>query len=392
MSQPLASDFQYDLSFVFPCLNEEKTIGECIEQVAKTLGTEENLRFEIIVADNGSSDRSREIALSKGAIVVPVAIRGYGAALQQGIQSAKGEYVIFADADNTYIYNDCLRLYKATKEAKADMGIASRLRGTIEPGAMPFLHRHLGTPVLTALINTLFRGSISDCNSGYRCVKGRSYRAWNIRSTGMEFASELLIKALKAKAGIIEIPSGLRPDVAGRIPHLKTWRDGMRHLLFILSEKPSLFEHVGILLLLLSTFLQITASITGPISIVGMNIFDVHSQALLLLGGILGTQFFLFSCICYLGSDTRPSKQTSWLIYMDEGRLFFILAAALTLTAAGVLYTVLIWERAGFEGLQLKSKLFTFIHLLSVLMLTAFGLLGTHIVKRYEKPEGRRVR
>jgi glycosyltransferase involved in cell wall biosynthesis len=145
-----------DLTFVFPCLNEEATIVSCIEAVKQSLeGGGPALRYEIVVADNGSTDRSAELATSAGARVVPVAARGYGAALRGGIEAALGTYVMFADADMTYVYEDALPLYQKAVEVDADMAIASRMRGTIEPGAMPALHRWLGTPVLTGLINVL---------------------------------------------------------------------------------------------------------------------------------------------------------------------------------------------------------------------------------------------
>lgn len=154
------------------------------------------------------------------------------------------------------------------------MVIASRMTGKIEDGAMPWLHRYVGTPVLTKLINVLFRGKLSDCNSGFRVMKKSSYESWNVSSGGMEFASELLIKALKHKAKIIEIPAGLRPDKRSRAPYLKTWRDGMRHLLFILSESPKLFEVVGLTGVLLASFLQLCAWSLGPTRILGVSVFD----------------------------------------------------------------------------------------------------------------------
>lgn len=207
-----------DLTFVFPCLNECRTIALCIEAVQRSLGADPNLHYEIVVADNGSHDGSQEIATRHGARVVPVPQRGYGAALRGGIAAAQGRYVMFADADGTYCYEHALELYRTTSAADADMGIASRMKGKIEAGAMPPLHRHLGTPVLTTLINLLFKGRLSDCNSGFRCLKKTAYDTWGIRASGMEFASELLIKALKHSASTVEIPSGLRPPPVERTP------------------------------------------------------------------------------------------------------------------------------------------------------------------------------
>ena len=227
------------LSFVFPCLNEEGTLALCVTAVKKALAPS-GISYEIIVADNGSTDRSRDIALELGCRLVPIPVRGYGAALKGGIEAATGSYILFADSDNTYLYEHTASLYLEAVKHQAGMAIASRTTGVIEPGAMPPLHRYLGTPILTWLINRLFNGRLTDCNSGFRCIRKADYLTWDIRSDGMEFASELLIKALKAGTHTVEIASGLRCGPPDRVAHLRTWRDGMRHLLFILSFTPIL--------------------------------------------------------------------------------------------------------------------------------------------------------
>jgi len=373
-----------DVTFVFPCLNEERFIADCIRRVRASLDEDPSLKFEIVVADNGSTDRSREIAEERGARVVPVPSRGYGAALRGGITAAQGKYVLFADADGTYLYEDALRLFKETAAANADMGIASRLNGRIEAGAMPPLHRYLGTPVLTGLINVLFKGKLSDCNSGFRCVKKEAFTKWEIRSSGMEFASELLIKALKHDAKTVEISSGLRPPPQERHPHLRTWRDGMRHLLFIFSECPALFERAGLAVAIIATALQLAALVTGPINVAGLNIFDLHSKALLLLAGLVGTQFFVFGCTCYLKSTDRPGALSRILIGMDEGVLFFLLASVLVAIVAMVGVLFFVWIKSGFGGLHLANWLISFVHFTGVLLVLCLGVLGIHVLKRYE--------
>lgn len=374
-----------DLTFVFPCLNEERSLATCIEGVRKSLSQDPNLKYEILVADNGSKDRSREIAAECGARVVPVSTRGYGAALKGGIEAAQGEYVMFADADATYMYEHALPLYQATIEGKVDMGIASRMKGTIEEGAMPFLHHYLGTPVLTGLINILFRGNLSDCNSGFRCIRRQAYVEWNVRSPGMEFASELLIKALKHKATCVEIPSGLRAAAPDRVPHLRTWRDGMRHLLFILSERPQLFEKLGLYVTVLATLMQIIACVTGPIKVMGLNIFDVHSQALLLLAGLVGAQFYVYGCMCYLRAQDTPGRFTRYLLNMDEGQLFFLLVGALAAIGLVIGGVMVVWAQSSFGGINLVHLLLALVHFLSLPILGSMGLLGLHILKRYER-------
>jgi glycosyltransferase involved in cell wall biosynthesis len=338
--------------------------------------------YEVIVADNGSTDASREIAIREGARVVPVPQRGYGAALRGGIEAAAGTYVIFADADSTYLYEDTLRLYRKAVEADADMAIASRMTGKIERGAMPPLHRFLGTPVLTSLINLLFGGWLSDCNSGFRCIRKSAYETWGIRSNGMEFASELLIKALKHRAKTVEIASGLRRGPEGRVAHLRTWRDGMRHLLFILSERPRLFEVSGLITVLLATILQLIALVVGPTNFRGLNIFDLHTKALLLLAALTGMQSYLFACMLFLKEREKPLPITRRSIEIDEASLFFLLSGIGLVEAILVGAVIANWASHNFANLDLAQVSFAVIHFLSVPGMLAVGLLALHVLKK----------
>lgn len=372
-----------NLTFVFPCLNEEQTLESCIRAVRASLDEAgDDLEYEIVVADNGSTDRSAEIAEANGARVVPVERRGYGAALRGGIEAAKGEYVMFADADSTYLYEDALPLYQAGKEADVDMAIASRMTGKIEDGAMPFLHRWAGTPVLTWLINVLFQGNLSDCNSGFRCIRKTAYETWGIRSDGMEFASELLIKALKHNASTVEISSGLRCGPEDRVAHLRTWRDGMRHLLFILSERPRLFEFTGLILMGLSSLLQLIAVVAGPVTLGQLHVFDLHTKALLLLAGITGTQLYVFSLMLYLREREEPTPFTDKLLKIGEGELFFLLLAILLLEVGLVGGVVVNWVMNNFANLDLTNVLIPGIHLLGLPMMLAIGLLGLNVFRK----------
>ncbi len=373
------------LTFVFPCLNEEGTLATCIHAVKQSLepaAQRGELIYEIVVADNGSTDRSREIALLAGARVVPVSERGYGAALRGGIEAALGSYVMFADADSTYLYEDALALYQKSIKADADMGIASRMTGKIERGAMPPLHRYLGTPVLTTLINILFKGRLSDCNSGFRCIRKSAYDQWGIRSNGMEFASELLIKALKHRAKTVEIKSGLRPGPEGRVAHLRTWRDGMRHLLFILSERPRLFEVAGLALVLICTTLQFASLVVGPTNIKGLNIFDLHTKGLMLLGGLTGMQAYLFACVLFLKERDKPLPITRRSIEIDEANLFFLLAGLCLVQAMLVGAVIANWALHNFANLDLAQVLFPIIHFLTLPGMLAVGLLALHVLKK----------
>ncbi len=369
------------MSFVFPCLNEENTLADCIRAVQKSLD-EGGFSYEVIVADNGSTDRSREIAEKCGARVTPVERRGYGAALRGGIEAARAPYVMFADADSTYLYEHSRALYEKAVEHDADMAIASRMTGEIEDGAMPPLHRHLGTPVLTGLINVLFRGKLTDCNSGFRCIRRSAFETWQIRSDGMEFASELLIKALKARAKTVEIDSGLRKDPPERVAHLRTWRDGMRHLLFILAERPEMFEITGLALMILCSILQLVAMVTGQVEVGQFAFFNLHSQALFLLGGLNGAQIYLLSCYIYLGQTKSGLGITRKLVDIGEAPLFFVLLGLFALEAVVILYLLGAWIAAGFGGISLIESFLAWIHFLGIATTLTIGLLGIHIFKK----------
>ena len=217
-----------EVSVVLPCLNEEKTIGPCIRSVRAALD-QAGVRGEIIVADNDSTDGSAEIAREEDARVVDVRYRGYGNALRAGLEAARGRYLVFLDADMSYDGADIPRFVEKLRDG-ADLVIGSRFRGGIDPGAMPRLHRIVGTPALTALANLLFGCAISDVNCGMRALTKEAFERLELHSEGMEFASEMMIKAAQAGLRIHEIPITLHTDQRGRDPHLRSFRDGWRHL------------------------------------------------------------------------------------------------------------------------------------------------------------------
>ncbi len=227
------------LSIVIPCLNEENTIEICIKKAIKSMENISN-EIEIIVSDNGSTDLSVEIAEKTGNGIVKVVHcneKGYGNALLKGISIAEGEYVLFADADNTYDFLDCNKFLEAAIKNNADLVIGSRFKGRIEKGAMPFLHKYLGNPFLTFLINILFKGSISDSQCGMRLFKTEAFRNVKFSAKGMEFATEIVIEFLLHNFKIIEIPITLSKGIKGRKPHLRTFRDGFKILFFMLEKK-----------------------------------------------------------------------------------------------------------------------------------------------------------
>jgi glycosyltransferase involved in cell wall biosynthesis len=222
-----------EVSIVMPCLNEEKTIGICIKK-AKQAIRELKLDAEVIVSDNDSSDKSVEIAESLGARVVHQSLRGYGNAYKKGFAQAKGKYILMGDSDNTYDFTDISRFIEPLKK-DYDMVMGTRLKGKIMPGAMPWLHQYIGNPFLTGLIRLLFKSHISDAHCGMRSFTKGAYEKMHLKTAGMEFASEIVINAIKARLRIKEIPITLYAN-RERIPHLNSLNDGWRHIKFILSS------------------------------------------------------------------------------------------------------------------------------------------------------------
>jgi len=270
-----------------PCLNEEETLGICIEKANRTI-KELGLDAEVVIGDNGSTDRSIEIAESMGARVAHQPLRGYGNAYHAGFAAAKGKYLMMGDSDDSYDWTEINRFIEPLRQG-ADMVMGTRLKGEIKPGAMPFLHRYLGNPVLTWLLNVLFRTGISDSHCGMRAFTREAYDRMHLRTTGMEYASEMVIKASKAKLKITEIPITLHPDKRTRPPHLRTWRDGWRHLTFMLMYSPmGLFLIPGLALLGIGLLLM-AVLFPGPLRVGGVEL-GLHSMILGSLLTILGVQ------------------------------------------------------------------------------------------------------
>ena len=376
-----------DLSFIFPCLNEEKTILTAVGELEAVLDSM-NVSAEIIISDNGSTDNSVALAESLGGRVVLVHAeqKGYGEALKKGFEKAKGKYIAFADIDCSYPLEYLSEMYRKITEDDSDMVIASRMTGKIEKGAMPFLHRYLGTPVLTIIINLLFGGKLSDCNSGFRIFKKEAFREWNVNSSGMEFASELLIKALKNKAKIAEIPAGLRVDKRGHASHLKTWRDGMRHLLHILSEAPDFFEKFGLFLIGVSTVLEVFSMMSGVVQWGKVVFFDYHSKLILLGMMILGVHFYLFSISLYaLKPKEKPLLITKRLLSLSEEALFAVCVVCVLCAIAGLGGFISFWASNAFHGIVVIRPLLDIMYWLLSVLLFSFGLVQVHLVKKIQK-------
>lgn len=280
-----------ELSIVMPCLNEAETLAVCINK-AQSFFERENINGEVIIADNGSTDGSQKIATDLNARMVNVPQKGYGSALRGGIEAANGKYVIMGDADDSYDFSNLMPYVIKLREGY-DLVMGNRFKGGIKKGAMPFLHKYLGNPVLSFIGRLFFKSKIGDFHCGLRGFSKEAYYKMELKTTGMEFASEMIVKSSLKDLKITEVNTILSPDGRSRPPHLNTWRDGWRHLRFLVLYSPNwLFLIPGLLLFI---FGIITSSflLFGTVSIGSVN-FGVHT--LLFTSGfvLIGFQFILF--------------------------------------------------------------------------------------------------
>ncbi len=277
-----------EVSVVIPCLNEANSLAYCVDKARKAL-QEAGLSGEVVVADNGSTDGSIEIAEEHGARVIRVTQRGYGAALRAGIAGARGPFIIMGDADDSYDFSDVPRFVEKLREGN-DIVLGNRFRGGIKPGAMPPLHRYFGNPGLTAVLNTLFHAHIGDGYCGMRGFTRRLYDRLDLRSSGMEFALEMVIKSAQIGARMAEIPIVLWPDKRGRAPHLRSFRDGWRSLRFMLLYAPNwLFLLPGSALVLAGLALVFWL-LPGPRQISSHVVLDIHTMIFGVIFTLLGVQ------------------------------------------------------------------------------------------------------
>jgi len=277
-----------EVSVVIPCLNEANSLAYCVDKAVKAFQAA-GLSGEVVVADNGSTDGSIQIAEQHGARVIRVAERGYGAALRAGIAGARGLFIIMGDADDSYDFTDVPRFVEKLHEGN-DIVMGNRFRGEIKPGAMPPLHKYFGNPGLTALLNTLFHAHIGDGYCGMRGFTRSLYDRLDLRSSGMEFALEMVIKSAQIGARIAEIPITLWPDKRGRAPHLRSFRDGWRSLRFMLLYAPNwLFLLPGTALVLTGLFLVFWL-LPGPRQISPHVGLDIHTMIFGVIFTLLGAQ------------------------------------------------------------------------------------------------------
>jgi len=280
------------ISVVMPCLNESATVGTCVTKALETL-RRHGIRGEVVVADNGSTDGSQQIAANQGARVIPVETRGYGSALRAGITAARGEFILMGDADDSYDFSQLPAFLRKLEEGY-DLVMGNRFQGEILPGAMPPLHRYLGNPVLTGLGRLFFKSPLGDFHCGLRAFRKDAIERLQLRTLGMEFASEIIVKAATFGLRVTEIPTTLSPDGRNRASHLRTWHDGWRHLRFLLLYSPRwLFLYPGFALLLVGVLASVWL-LPGP-RVVGNVGFDVHTLLFAAMAILIGFQSVLFA-------------------------------------------------------------------------------------------------
>jgi glycosyltransferase involved in cell wall biosynthesis len=335
-----------ELSIVIPCLNEAETIALCVNKAQRYLLTYQ-IQGEVVVADNGSTDGSQAIAQANGAKVIQIKEPGYGSALRGGFAAAQGEYIIMGDGDDSYDFTNLTPFLQKLRSG-SDLVMGNRFLGGIKPGAMPFLHRYLGNPVLSWIGRLFFSSPCGDFHCGLRGFRKSAIESLDLQTSGMEFASEMIVKAALYRLSIAEVPTTLSPDGRSRAPHLRTWRDGWRHLRFLLLYSPRwLFFYPG-LLLMLAGFVSTLILLTGP---------RVHSLLYSAIAIIIGFQIVSFGVFTKafaisegLLPEDRRFKTIAKYANLEAGLIFG--CVLLLLGVGGSIYSFRIWEATLFGALN----------------------------------------
>lgn len=344
-----------ELTILMPCLNEAETIALCVEKAQAYLSAS-GIAGEVVIADNGSTDGSQEIATKLGARVVAVPGRGYGAALLGGIDAALGRYVIMGDADDSYDFS-ALDGFVERLRAGADLVMGNRFQGGIEAGAMPVLHRYLGNPVLSFLGRLFFRVPTGDFHCGLRGFNVQQIRTLQLNTTGMEFASEMVVRSALAGFRIEEVPTTLKPDGRSRPPHLKTWRDGWRHLKFLLMYNPRwLFFVPGTTLCMLGLTLALLL-ILGPLRLNTTMELDINTFVAACFMVVTGTQLLTFGALsryyAHITGFLPETARSGWLSRSISTDRLALNAGLCLFTGLGLfVYAVLRWARIDFGPLD----------------------------------------
>lgn len=372
----MATQVACELTILMPCLNEAETLEACIVK-ARTFLDRTHTLGEIVIADNGSTDGSQALAERLGARVVPVPARGYGSALWAGIRAAHGRYIIMGDSDDSYDFSKLDDFMEKLHEGY-QLVMGNRFKGGILPGAMPPLHRYLGNPVLTSIGRLFFRSPCGDFHCGLRGFDRAAILALDLQSTGMEFASEMIVKATIHGLSVTEVPTTLSPDGRSRPPHLRSWRDGWRHLRFLLLFSPKwLFLYPGAVLtvvgLLMMVWLEPAPRTIGTITL------DVHTlfySAIALVGGVHSMLFWVFSKV-YGMREGIVAPDPRFLRAIERISLEHCLIGGVVLILGGLLLgmeATRIWSGTDFGGLNVE-------HMMRVVIPSGTCImLGLHLI------------
>jgi glycosyltransferase involved in cell wall biosynthesis len=351
-----------ELSVVMPCLNEAETLAICIKK-AQDFFIQNNINGEVVIADNGSTDGSQDIAKQLNARVINVKEKGYGNALKGGIKEAYGTYVIMGDADDSYDFGK-LEAYVTKLREGYDLVMGNRFKGGIKKGAMPFLHKYLGNPVLSFLGRLFFKIDIGDFHCGLRGFRKDAFYKMNLQTTGMEFASEMIVKSKLNNLSITEVPTVLSPDGRTRPPHLNTWQDGWRHLRFLLLYSPNWLFFIPGVLLLLFGFLSSCLLVLQPIELNNITL-DVHTLLYTGTSIIIGFQFVLFyglTKIYAVENNLLPKSNRYHKLFKYLNLEKGLITGGLMVVFGFVLsfYSISIWKENDFSNLE-PTKILRFV-------------------------------
>jgi glycosyltransferase involved in cell wall biosynthesis len=349
-----SQEYTLELSILMPCLNEAETLEICIEKAQKSL-RELDIVGEVIIADNGSTDGSQDIATRMGARVVPVVAKGYGSALMGGIMAARGVYIIMGDADDSYDFSN-LGPFVEKLRGGWDLVMGNRFQGGIKPGAMPPLHKYFGNPALTRIGQLFFSSPAGDFNCGLRGFRRESILKLDLQTTGMEFAGEMVVKASIYKLRVAEVPTVLSPDGRSRPPHLRTWRDGWRNLRFMLVYSPRwLFLYPGAALMILG--LIIVVWLLPGTQKIGTISFDVHTLlygAIAIIIGFQAVTFAFFTKLFAISEKLLPEDPKLNKIFrhitLETGLMVGV--TLILIGIVGSLLSLTIWSETAFGTLD----------------------------------------
>lgn len=370
-----------ELTVLMPCLNEAETVATCVQK-ALTFIASNQIDGEVVVADNGSTDGSQRLAKNAGARVIHVADQGYGNALLGGITAAKGQFIIMGDADDSYDFSAIMPFLDSLRDG-ADLVMGNRFQGGIAVGAMPALHRYLGNPVLSFIGRLFFHNKIGDFHCGLRGFRTESLCALGLQTTGMEFASEMVVRATLAGQRIDEVPTTLSPAGRSRPPHMRRWRDGWRHLRFLLLFSPRwLFMIPGTVLLVLGLVSGIAVSVTPAPVMFGGIILDLNALPVACAMIAIGFQAVLFALFTQVyasaeGFLPEQTKLTSLLGACSIERGLLVGGLLASLGFAGLATTFQPWDSSGPTHLSYNAAFRVLMPSVTALILSCQTILGT---------------